>query len=210
MLQRTADKADYEQCKWTYIRQNASFHLLNDVVFPVDSRTEEWLGTEATSTDDRLHEVTGRLSDAYFILDTNKSDTLTRAVALIDDLFGTSIRVASILTSWATFSSIYRRDQGIVKNGQFRYHATLFASCRSSQPTLGSKVLDPARGSGGFLLNTLLQWKAQHTDPQVLKREWDGTPHDTYAVFPTDISNSNWANTSTATTMIGRWSELRG
>ena len=25
---------DYEQCRWSYIRQNPSFSLLNDVVFP--------------------------------------------------------------------------------------------------------------------------------------------------------------------------------
>lgn len=51
-------------------------------------------------------------------------------------------------------------------------------------PPLGAKVLDPACGSGGFLLNTLVHWKARHTDEDVLHLEWDGTPHDVRPVWP--------------------------
>lgn len=46
---------------------------------------------------------------------------------------------------------------------------------------------DPACGSGGFLLNTILHWKAQHTDDDVLKLEWDGTPHDVRPVWPKGV-----------------------
>jgi ABC-type lipoprotein export system ATPase subunit len=58
-------------------------------VFPWIRGLEDWLQTPTGNAngDDRLRQVTGRLSDAYFILDTNKTDTLTRAIGLIDDLF---------------------------------------------------------------------------------------------------------------------------
>ncbi len=52
------------------------------------------------------------------------------------------------------------------------------------KPEPGKTILDPAYGSGGSLLNSLLQWRAQHTDKDVLRLEWDGTPHDVLPVWP--------------------------
>lgn len=188
--ERPDDRNDYEQCRWTYIRQSPSFALLNDLVFPWLRGLEDWLAKEASNGDDRLHQVTGRLSDAYFILDTNKTDTLTRAVGLIDDLFRhLDTRSVNSDIMGDIFEHLLEEIKESGKNGQFRTprHVIRFM-VEALNPALGSKVLDPACGSGGFLLNTLLHWKAQYTDPQVLKREWDGTPHDTFAVFPKDIA----------------------
>jgi len=190
-VKRSDDKTDYEQCRWTYIRQDPSFRLLNDVVFPWIRGLEDWLQNEASNGDDRLRQVTGRLSDAYFILDTNKTDTLTRAVSLIDDLFRhLDTRSANADIMGDIFEHLLEEIKESGKNGQFRTprHIIRFM-VEALNPALGSRVLDPACGSGGFLLNTLLHWKAQHTDPQVLKREWDGTPHDIFAVFPPEISS---------------------
>jgi type I restriction enzyme M protein len=71
------------------------------------------------------------------------------------------------------------------KNGQFRTprHVIRFM-VQLLNPELGKTILDPACGSGGFLLNALLHWKADHTDPEVLRLEWDGTPHDLLPVWP--------------------------
>ena len=71
------------------------------------------------------------------------------------------------------------------KNGQFRTprHVIRFM-VQLLKPELGKTVLDPACGSGGFLLNSLLQWKANCTDPDVLRLEWDGAPHDVLPVWP--------------------------
>jgi type I restriction enzyme M protein len=52
------------------------------------------------------------------------------------------------------------------------------------KPELGKTILDPACGSGGFLLNSLLQWKADNTDPENLRLEWDGTPHGVFPIWP--------------------------
>ena len=48
------------------------------------------------------------------------------------------------------------------KNGQFRTPRQIIRfMVELLDPDLGDRVIDPACGSGGFLLNTLLHWKAQ-------------------------------------------------
>jgi type I restriction enzyme M protein len=131
--------------------------------------------------DDRLRQVTGRLSDAYFILDTNKTDTLTRAITLIDELFRhLDTRSVNADIMGDIFEYLLEEVKESGKNGQFRTprHVIRFM-VELLNPPLGSQILDPACGTGGFLLNTILQWKAHHTDKDVLKLEWDGTPHNT-------------------------------
>jgi hypothetical protein len=71
---RPNDRIDHEQCRWSYIRQNPSFQLFNDFVFPWIRSLEHWLQNDASNGDDRLRQVTGCLSDTYFVLDTNKTD----------------------------------------------------------------------------------------------------------------------------------------
>jgi type I restriction enzyme M protein len=180
------DSTDYEQCRWSYIRQNPSFSLLNDVVFPWIRSLEDWLQKESLNGDDRLQQVTGRLGDAYFILDPNKTDTLTRAIGHIDELFRQlDTRSVNSDIMGDIFEHLLEEVKESGKNGQFRTprHVIRFM-VEMLNPSLGAAVLDPACGSGGFLLNTLLHWKAQHTDREVLKLEWDGTPHDARPVWP--------------------------
>ena len=76
----------YDTCRWSYIRQNVSFPLLNDTVFPWLRSLEQRVGP-AQNGNTTLGRISGRLSDAYFILDVNKTDTLKRSVGLIDELF---------------------------------------------------------------------------------------------------------------------------
>src|ERR1700730_16397514 len=62
---------NYEKCRWSYIRQNVSFPLLNDIVFPWLRSLEDRVGS-AQNGDSSLRRISGRLGDAYFILDVNK------------------------------------------------------------------------------------------------------------------------------------------
>lgn len=183
---RPDDETDYEQCRWSYIRQNPSFTLLNEVVFPWLRGLEGWLREDASNGHDRLRQAAGRLSDAYFILDTNKTDTLIRAVGLIDDLFRhLDTRSVNSDIMGDIFEHLLDEVKESGKNGQFRTPRHLIRfMVELLEPQLGASVIDPACGSGGFLLNTLLYWRAQHTDPEVLKLEWDGTPHDIRPVWP--------------------------
>jgi len=126
------------------------------------------------------------LSDAYFILDVNKAETLKRAVSLIDDLFRQlDTRSVNSDIMGDIFEYLLEEVKESGKNGQFRTprHVIRFM-VQLLNPELGKTILDPACGSGGFLLNSLLNWKAQHTDKDVLRLEWDGAPHDVLPVWP--------------------------
>ena len=176
---------DFEKCRWSYIRQNPSFPLLNDTVFPWLRNLEDRVGS-AQNGNTTLGRISGRLSDAYFILDVNKTETLKRAVSLIDELFRQlDTRSVNSDIMGDIFEYLLEEVKESGKNGQFRTPRHLIRfMVQLLKPELGKTVLDPACGSGGFLLNSLLQWKAQHTDKDVLRLEWDGTPHDILPVWP--------------------------
>lgn len=175
----------FEKCRWSYIRQNPSFSLLNDTVFPWLRTLEQRVGP-AQNGNTTLGRISGRLSDAYFILDVNKTDTLKRAVSLIDELFrALDTRSVNSDIMGDIFEYLLEEVKESGKNGQFRTprHVIRFM-VQLLKPELGKTILDPACGSGGFLLNSLLHWKAEHTDKDVLRLEWDGTPHDVLPVWP--------------------------
>lgn len=175
----------FDKCRWSYIRQNVSFPLLNDTVFPWLRSLEQRVGP-AQNGNTTLGRISGRLSDAYFILDVNKTDTLKRAVALIDELFRQlDTRSVNSDIMGDIFEYLLEEVKESGKNGQFRTprHVIRFM-VQLLRPELGKTILDPACGSGGFLLNSLLQWRADHTDTEVLRLEWDGTPHNVLPVWP--------------------------
>lgn len=175
----------YDFCRWSYIRQNPSFPLINDTVFPWLRSLENRVGP-AQNGNTTLGRISGRLSDAYFVLDPNKSDTLKRSVSLIDDLFRQlDTRSVNSDIMGDIFEYLLEEVKESGKNGQFRTprHVIRFM-VQLLKPELGKTILDPACGSGGFLLNSLLNWKAEHTDTDVLRLEWDGSPHDVLPVWP--------------------------
>lgn len=177
--------ADFAKCRWSYIRQTPSFSLLNDTVFPWLRSLESRIGP-AQNGNSTLSKISGRLNDAYFVLDVNKTDTLKRAVGLIDELFRQlDTRSVNSDIMGDIFEYLLEEVKESGKNGQFRTprHVIRFM-VQLLNPELGKTILDPACGSGGFLLNSLLQWKAQHTDDDVLRLEWDGAPHDVLPVWP--------------------------
>lgn len=175
----------YEKCRWSYIRQNPSFELLNDTVFPWLRSLEQRIGP-AQNGNTTLGRISGRLSDAYFVLDPNKTETLKRSVSLIDQLFRQlDTRSVNSDIMGDIFEYLLEEVKESGKNGQFRTprHVIRFM-VELLNPKLGETVFDPACGSGGFLLNTLLHWRAEHTDRDVLRLEWDGSPHDVLPIWP--------------------------
>ena len=112
--------ADFERCRWSYIRQNPSFSLLNDTVFPWLRSLESRVGP-AQNGNTTLGHISGRLSDAYFILDVNKTDTLKRSVGLIDDLFRQlDTRSVNADIMGDIFEYLLEEVKESGKNGQFR------------------------------------------------------------------------------------------
>ncbi|QDV21271.1 putative type I restriction enzymeP M protein [Gimesia panareensis] len=182
-------EVNYEVCRWNYIRQNPSFELFNDTVFPWLRNLETWLKENNPSNHDPLGQITGRLDDAYFVLDPNKSETLKRAVQSIHELFN-SVGGANADIMGDIFEYLLGEIQSAGKNGQFRTprHIIRFMIELLDPPTTTNgrptRILDPACGTGGFLVNTLIHWKKQATDPDMLRLEWDGTPHRTFGALP--------------------------
>jgi type I restriction enzyme M protein len=180
---------DYEVCRWIYIRQNPSFELFNDTVFPWLRNLETWLKENNPSNHDPLGQITGRLDDAYFVLDPNKSETLKRAVQAIHELFN-SVGGSNADIMGDIFEYLLGEIQTAGKNGQFRTprHVIRFMIELLDPPSITNRrptrILDPACGTGGFLVNTLIHWKKKATDADQLRLEWDGTPHRTYGMLP--------------------------
>jgi len=176
---------NYEKCRWSYLRQNVSFALLNETVFPWLRSLETRVGP-AQNGNTTLGRISGRLSDAYFVLDPNKTDTLTKAIGHIDDLFkALDTRSVNADIMGDIFEYLLEEVKESGKNGQFRTprHVIRFM-VELLDPKPGQTMLDPACGSGGFLLNTLLHWKASKTANDVLRLEWDGTQHELKPAWP--------------------------
>jgi type I restriction enzyme M protein len=182
---------NYDQCRWSYIRQNVSFQLLNDVVFPWLRNLEEWLLKNSPNGDDPLRKVSGRLNDAYFVLDPNKTTTLTNAVQTIDELFRQlDSRSANADIMGDVFEYLLGEIESAGKNGQFRTPRQVIRfmvelldppwEIREGNKSRPVRILDPACGTCGFLVNTLLHWRKKTTAPDVIRLEWDGTPHRTF------------------------------
>ena len=183
---------DYNMCRWEYIRQNPSFELFNDTVFPWLRHLEKWLKENNPSNHDPLEKITGRLDDAYFVLDPNKTDTLTHAVQAIHELFS-QIGGANADIMGDIFEYLLAEIQTAGKNGQFRTprHIIRFMIEVLDPPPITNgrptRILDPACGTGGFLVNTLIHWKKQKTDTEQMRLEWDGTPHRLFATLPEEL-----------------------
>jgi type I restriction enzyme M protein len=179
------------ECRWSYIKQSPSIQHLNEVVFPWLRGLEQQLQQTGADKSETLVQTTGRLTDAYFVLDPNKANTLTGAVELIEDLFravGTLSANSDIMGD--IFEHLLDEIQSSGKNGQFRTprHIARFMVELLDPPMMmpdgkrerPTRVLDPSCGTAGFLLNTLMHWRKETTASNTLVLEWDGTPHRAY------------------------------
>ena len=142
-----SDKDDFEKCRWSYIRHNPSFPLLNDTVFPWLRRLGFRIGFgNARDVKTSFGSISERLGDAYFILDVNKTDTLKRAVSLIDELFRQlDTRSVNSDIMGDIFEYLLEAVKESGKNGQFRTprHVIRFM-VQLLKPELGKTILDPA------------------------------------------------------------------
>lgn len=172
---------DAEECKWSYIKHNRTPKHLLDVVFPWLRELEKKFA-ESNGLANGIEAIGQRMSDAYFQLDPNKGVILSEAIELIDSLFNrvdTTGATADVMGD--TFEYLLSEIATAGKNGQFRTprHIIRFM-VEVLDPQPGDRLIDPAAGTGGFLFSTLSYILKQHTDPENLRIEWDGTPHRTY------------------------------
>lgn len=200
----------HNSCRWSYIKQaQPTVDLrINKTVTPHDHLSQyvfPWLrdlsnilaetarfGTPPTEAHQKIQAsvdengmsavIDAPMSDAYFQLPSEKSETLQNAIAIIDDLFkyvGRSSANSDIMGD--IFEYLLEEIKSSGKNGQFRTprHIIRFM-IELLDPKEGDRIVDPAAGTGGFLINSLQHIRKKHTDPESLVLEWDGTPHRAY------------------------------
>ena len=171
-------EVDYDDCRWSYIEQDKTPAHLVDVVFPWLRDLEKRFVANHGSANG-MEAMGGRMSDAYFQLDPNKSTILQQAIELINKLFArvdTQGATTDILGD--TFEYLLSEIATAGKNGQFRTPRHVIRSMVAIvDPQPGERIIDPAAGTGGFLFSSLNHILARHTEPELLRIEWDGTPH---------------------------------
>jgi type I restriction enzyme M protein len=166
-------------CRWSYINpNNPSPELLSEYVFPWLRDLEETMrqvSNEAQSPD----AVGDRMKDAYFQLNPGKSAMLRNAIQAVDALFGkVSVTSANADIMGDIFEHLLEKIHTSGTNGQFRTprHIIRFmidlVDLQTHEP-----MIDPAAGTCGFPTNAVLHLMKEHTDPETLRLEWDGTPH---------------------------------
>lgn len=192
----------HRTCLWSYIKQAQSIvdprtektitphEHLSQYVFPWLRELHTILAETGAKEDPHdLPDENGMsavidapMSDAYFQLPAEKSATLQSAIAIIDDLFKqVGRRSANSDIMGDIFEYLLEEIKASGKNGQFRTprHIIRFM-IELLDPKEGERIVDPAAGTGGFLINSLQHIRKKHTDPESLVLEWDGTPHRAY------------------------------
>ena len=174
-------EVEYGNCRWSYIEQDKTPAHLIDVVFPwLRDLEKHFAASEAPANG--IEAIGGRMSDAYFQLDPNKAAILQQAIELINKLFArvdTQGTATDIMGD--TFEYLLSEIATAGKNGQFRTPRHIIrCMVEMLDPQPGEQIIDPAAGTGGFLFSSLSHILARHTDRELLRIEWDGTPHRIY------------------------------
>lgn len=171
----------HETCRWSYITANPSHDLFTRYVFPwlreIDEIFAETGNGGGESREEGYQRVSRQMDDAYFQFPKSKENSLQRAVQMIDALFQ-SARSANADLMGDIFEYLLSEIQTSGKNGQFRtprHIIRLMVDLLDPQP--GERIIDPAAGTGGFLINSIQHLLQAHTDPETVVLEWDGTPH---------------------------------
>lgn len=168
----------HASCKWSYIKQKGNPDHLRTYVFPWLRELDITLQKLSGKSDD-LNTATRYMEDAFFQLPREKEKTLKSAIEIIDDLFrDVGSRSANADLMGDIFEYMLERIQSSGQNGQFRTPRQIIRfMIELLDPELGAKILDPASGTAGYLINTIqhLRQKLPHTNGVVY--EWDGTPH---------------------------------
>ncbi len=174
-------EVDYDNCRWRYIEQDKTPQHLIEVVFPWLRELEKHFATGHAPANG-IEAVGSRMSDAYFQLDPNKGAILQRAIDLINNLFArVDEQGAATDIMGDTFEYLLSEIATAGKNGQFRTPRHIIRSMvQIVDPQPDEHIIDPAAGTGGFLFSSLNHILAQHTDPELLRIEWDGTLHRAY------------------------------
>ena len=112
------------------------------------------------------------MRDAVFLIPN--ANLLTRAVDILDELF---VPERNQDTLGDIYEDLLQEIAVAGKNGQFRTPRHIIrAMCDLVDVKYGDRVVDPACGTGGFLVNAYLHILQNNTSPNILRFADDGTP----------------------------------
>lgn len=125
---------------------------------------------------DWLKELEGagqeRMRDAVFLIPN--ANLLSKAVDILDELF---VPERNQDTLGDIYEDLLQEIAVAGKNGQFRTPRHIIrAMCDLVDVKYGDRVVDPACGTGGFLVNAYLHILQNNTSPDILSFADDGTP----------------------------------
>ncbi len=168
----------HNTCRWSYIRQNPDYEHISRFVFPWLREIDKIL-IETGNTKRSYESIGGQMDDAYFQFPREKGAALKEAVSRIDSLFqAENLPGANADLMGDIFEYLLSEIQTSGKNGQFRTPRHIIRMMiELLNPDIGKRIVDPAAGTGGFLINSILHLRKRHTAPENVILEWDGTPH---------------------------------
>lgn len=182
-----ADCKGHGTCRWQYIVQSVTVpnpltgkditphDHLSQYVFPwlrVLENTLKMMGNGSSG----LEATASRMEDAYFQLPREKTATLQRAIKTIDTLFSHVDSSDDLMGD--IFEYLLSEIETSGKNGQFRTPRHIIRlMVELLKPDWMESIIDPAAGTGGFLINSIQYVQKRYTDPRTVRLEWDGTPH---------------------------------
>ena len=173
-----AECLGHDFCRWSYIKQDPTYDLFSQYVFPWLRELDTTLAQLGNGDGSELSNVgQGIMDDAYFQFPREKVAGLQRAIKTIDELFPQMDLQGGDLMG-DIFEYLLNEIKTAGKNGQFRTprHIIRFM-VELLDPQPGERVIDPAAGTGGFLFTTVQHLLKKVTPSEELRLEADGKPH---------------------------------
>lgn len=156
----------HEDCKWSHFKHFNAEDLLvhvRDIVFPFFKQIKR--------NDDSFSE---QIKDAVFMIP--KPSLLQEAITIIDEL---NITAQNQDTQGDIYEFLLSELNQAGRAGQFRTPRHIIRMMVDIiDPKLGEKVLDPACGTGGFLVNAYQHVLLKNTSAEMVKFDEQGVPYN--------------------------------
>jgi len=170
---------DHEDCRWSHWKHFEAGEMLKHVGDKAFPFIQNFKGN---GEGDGAHSFAKQMKDAVFIIP--KPSLLVEAVEVLD---GLKIMEQNMDTQGDIYEYLLSELQTSGKNGQFRTPRHIIKMMVALvNPKLGQTVCDPACGTGGFLIGAYQHILREHTSPENIKVEEDGTEHGLVADRITD------------------------
>ncbi|MCK4666160.1 N-6 DNA methylase [Candidatus Dependentiae bacterium] len=157
---------DNPKCRWSHWMHFDAESMLSHVRDIVFKFIKELKG--------RGNFYSESMKDAVFLIP--KASLLQEAVSIIDEI---NLASQNIDVQGDIYEFLLNEIKTSGKNGQFRTPRHIIRMIvELIDPKLGEKICDPACGTGGFLFSAYNHILKENTDPESIKFDEEGAPHN--------------------------------